>query len=110
MVAEYTDADTDWVVENRTDGYVYTPGGQVGMALARSVGADLDSGVYSYFTQDHLGSTRGLWDGDKLRLAKLNYAPYGEHDGVLALRPRPAIHGQDLGQRERPILFPVSHV
>ncbi len=33
--------------------------------------------AYTYMTQDHLGSTRGSWNGSKVQTANWEYGPYG---------------------------------
>ena len=69
MIAEYTDPNADWVIENQTSTYV--PG------LAEIMGADPATGAYRYYYGDNLGSNRRMRNQSKASLANYEYDPYG---------------------------------
>ena len=76
--------DADWNVINafgenglaRT--YFHAPQGAGRAALGHVDGANPASGAYRYYTHDHLGSTRGVYDQAQDQLARFDYTPYGE--------------------------------
>ena len=74
-IARYDDGDlTDWVVGTRNQSVTYT-----GMTpLSEVPGSNPSSGSYRHYVHDHLGSTRALYDGSKVLLARQAYTPYGE--------------------------------
>ena len=74
-IARYDDGDlTDWVVGTRNQTVTYT-----GMTpLSEVPGSNPSSGSYRHYVHDHLGSTRALYDGSKVLLARQAYTPYGE--------------------------------
>ena len=76
--------DQGWSVLNEENGsgtlqatYVHSPMRQIGTVLATSAGSTASSGTWNYYFQDAIGSTRGLWDQDALRIGKYDYTPFG---------------------------------
>ena len=51
---------------------------EVASVLADVAGTNPATGAYRYYFSDHLGSTRGLYDGSKSALGGYEYTPYGE--------------------------------
>ena len=65
-----------------------SPLAQVANVLADVAGTNPATGAYRYYGSDHLGSTRGLYDGGKSALGGYEYTPYGEvyaNSGSVAL-------------------------
>ena len=58
--------------------YFHAPQGAGRAALGHVDGANPASGAYRYYTHDHLGSTRGVYDQAQDQLARFDYTPYGE--------------------------------
>ena len=76
--------DQGWGVLNEEDGsgnlevtYVHSPVRQIGTVLATLEGSTASSGTWSYYFQDAIGFTRGLWDNDGERIGKYDYTPFG---------------------------------
>ena len=67
---EYTDSDTDAVIEGPAKSYI--PG------LAVVTGGDPSSGAYQYQLRDRLGSVRDIRSQAKARLAEYTFEPYGD--------------------------------
>jgi len=57
---------------------VNSPLAEVGGLMADVAGTNPSTGAYRYYVTDHLGSTRGLYDGTKSALGSYEYSPYGE--------------------------------
>ena len=57
---------------------VDSPLAEVANVLADVAGTNPATGAYRYYMADHLGSTRGLYDGGKSALGGYEYTPYGE--------------------------------
>jgi len=55
-----------------------SPFAEVANVLADVAGSNPSTGAYRYYVTDHLGSTRGLYDGGKSALGGYEYTPYGE--------------------------------
>ena len=55
-----------------------SPLAEVANVLADVAGTNPATGAYRYYGSDHLGSTRGLYDGSKSALGSYEYTPYGE--------------------------------
>ena len=74
VLAEYAnDAGAFWDIGAREMSYSY-----LGMTpLAQVSTANPSTGTYQYYTHDHLGSTRNLWDGSKDILSAIEHLPYG---------------------------------
>ena len=51
---------------------------EVAGILGDVAGTNPATGAYRYYVSDHLGSTRGLYDGSKSALGSYEYTPYGE--------------------------------
>ncbi len=65
-----------------------SPLAEVANVLADVAGTNPATGAYRYYGSDHLGSTRGLYDGGKSALGGYEYTPYGEvyaNSGSVAL-------------------------
>ena len=77
--------DAGWNVINEETGagalamsYVHNPHRPGRATLAQIAGNNPASGTSHYFTHDHLGSTRSLFDASKDPAASYDYTPYGE--------------------------------
>ncbi len=55
-----------------------SPLAEVAGILGDVAGTSPATGAYRYYGSDHLGSTRGLYDGSKSALGSYEYTPYGE--------------------------------
>ena len=55
-----------------------SPLAEVAGILGDAAGANPATGAYRYYVSDHLGSTRGLYDGGKSALGGYEYSPYGK--------------------------------
>ncbi len=70
---QYAGESGSWTVGDRQRTYAL-----VGMlALAETPGTNPSTGSYRYYAQDHLGSLRALFDGDKAWAGTAEYEPYG---------------------------------
>ena len=78
--------DLGWNVLNEEDALgdltlthvMDSPLTEVANVLADVAGTNPATGAYRYYASDHLGSTRGLYDGSKSALGSYEYTPYGE--------------------------------
>ena len=78
--------DLGWNVLNEEDALgdltlthvMDSPLTEVANVLADVAGTNPATGAYRYYMADHLGSTRGLYDGGKSALGGYEYTPYGE--------------------------------
>ncbi|MGI6460127.1 MAG: RHS repeat domain-containing protein [Candidatus Hydrogenedentales bacterium] len=78
--------DVGWNVLNEEDNLgslarthiMDSPLAEVAGILGDVAGANPATGAYRYYVSDHLGSTRGLYDGGKSALGGYEYSPYGE--------------------------------
>ncbi len=88
--------DVGWNVLNEEDNLgnlarthiMDSPLAEVAGILGDAAGANPATGAYRYYVSDHLGSTRGLYDGGKSALGGYEYSPYGElyaNSGSVAL-------------------------
>jgi|GEM_PF-2560804 RHS repeat-associated protein len=88
--------DVGWNVLNEEDNLgslarthiMDSPLAEVADILSDVAGANPATGAYRYYVSDHLGSTRGLYDGGKSALGGYEYSPYGElyaNSGSVAL-------------------------
>jgi RHS repeat-associated protein len=71
-----TDNTTHWDIGTRTKSFIAR--GMLNMAEVP--GSDPSPGAYRYYLQDHLGSTRALYDQSKDRIGSIAYKPYGTKD------------------------------
>jgi len=55
-----------------------SPLAEVAGILADVAGTNPATGTWRFYVHDHLGSTRGLYDGSKSVLGGYEYSPYGE--------------------------------
>ena len=73
VLAEYADTGDFWDIGTMQTSYTYH-----GMSvLGETPGSDPSSGTYRCYLHDHLGSTRALYDDDKVLLASIEHLPYG---------------------------------
>ena len=78
------------------DGWTYSLDDQRNITRtdqADVAGGSPASGAYRYYTLDHLGSTSGLYDGAKAKVAALAYTPYGASYGDVGPAPLPRYTG-----------------
>ncbi len=55
-----------------------SPLAEVAGILGDVAGTNPATGAYRYYVTDHLGSTRGVYDGSTSALGSYEYSPYGE--------------------------------
>ena len=73
VLAEYADTGDFWDIGTMQTSYSHH-----GMSvLGETPGSDPSSGTYRCYLHDHLGSTRALYDDDKVILASVEHLPYG---------------------------------
>ena len=78
--------DRGWNVLNEEDNLgslmltrvINSPLAETAGILGDVAGTNPATGAYRYYASDHLGSTRGLYDGSKSALGSYEYSPYGE--------------------------------
>jgi len=78
--------DRGWNVLNEEDNLgslmltrvINSPLAETAGILGDVAGTNPATGAYRYYASDHLGSTRGLYDGSKSALGSYEYTPYGE--------------------------------
>jgi RHS repeat-associated protein len=105
VLGEYAHSGSDWSIGARTNSYTW-----VGMTpLSETSGTNPGTGASQYYLHDRLGSTRDLFNGSKVKTARLDYEPHGQLTNAYGDFPGRSFTGKQFETESGLYHFPYRH-